>query len=126
MSKKKPRLGYDGRGGVLAVSRGMRESITYESMPATAKVLMDLLQMQWRNDKPVSYGIREASAKINCSKETTTKAFNMLIERGFIICSEQSLFNSRTGSKTREWRLTWMPFNFKNPTHEWEKWKREN
>ncbi len=125
MSKKKPKLGYDQRGGVMAVSRAMRESYCYESMPPTAKVLMDLLQMQWRNDKPVSYGVREASQKIGCTKDTASKAFNILLNRGFIVCFEQSSFNSKTGSKTRDWRLTWMPFDYKNPTHSWEKWTPE-
>jgi hypothetical protein len=122
MSKKKPKLGYDSRGGVLAVSRAMRQSLVYESMPSTAKVLMDLLQMQWRSDKPVGYGVREAAQKIGCTKNTAGKAFDILLDRGFIVCFEQSLFNSRTGSKTREWRLTWMPFDDKDPTHNWEKW----
>jgi hypothetical protein len=122
MSKKKPKLGYDSRGGVLAVSRAMRESVVYASMPATAKVLMDLLQMQWRSDKPVSYGVREAAQKIGCTKNTAGKAFNILLDRGFIVCFEQSSFNSKTGSKTRDWLLTWMPFDVKNPTHNWEKW----
>ncbi len=123
MSKKKPKLGYDQRGGVMAVSREMRESTVYESMPATAKVLMDLLHMQWRSDKPVSYGVREAAHKISCTKDTAAKAFKVLLDRGFIVCFEQSSSNSKTGSKTRDWRLTWMPFDYKNPTHNWEKWE---
>lgn len=125
MAKKKPRLGYDSRGGVLAVSREMRESYVYESMPATAKVLMDLLQMQWRNDRPVGYGVREAAQKIGCHNDTAAKAFKTLCERGFIVCHAESLFNSKTGSKSREWRLTWMPFEGRNPTHNWEKWQPE-
>lgn len=124
MPKKKLKLGYDQRGGVLAVSRAMRVSFVYESMPATAKVLMDLLQIQWRNHKPVAYGVREAAKKIGCKPETAGKAFNILRERGFIVCINQSLFNSKTGSKTREWRLTWMPFEYQNPTHDWEKWNQ--
>ena len=126
MSKKRPKLGYDQRGGVLAVSRAMRESKAYESMPATAKVLMDLLQIQWRNDRPVSYGVRESAKKIHCSLTTASSAFQILMERGFIVCHSESLFNSRNGSKAREWRLTWMPFELENPTHNWEKWKPEN
>lgn len=110
----------------MVVSRAMRESPAYQSMPATAKVLMDLLHLQWRNDKPVAYGVREAGQKIGCKPETAGKAFNVLQERGFIVCFEQSLFNSKTGSKAREWRLTWMPFDYKNPTHDWEKWRPEN
>ena len=63
MAKKKLRLGFDQRGGVLVVSRAMRESYAYESMAATAKVAMDILQLQWRSDRPVSYGAREAAKK---------------------------------------------------------------
>lgn len=123
---KKPKLGFDNRGGVLVVSRSMREQPVYELMPPTAKVLMDLLQMQWRNDKPVAYGVREAGQKIGCKPETAGKAFKALQDRGFIVCEIESLFNSRTGSKARQWRLTWMPFQNRNPTHDWEKWKPEN
>lgn len=126
MAKKKPKLGYDQRGGVLAVSRAMRESLAYVSMPATAKVLMDLLHLQWRNDRLVGYGVMEAAQKIGCTPNTAAKAFKALQERGFIVCEEQSLFNSKTGSKAREWRLTWMPFEYAKPPHNWEKWQREN
>jgi predicted transcriptional regulator len=121
--KNKPKLGFDQRGGVLAVSRAMRDSCAYESMPATAKVLMDLLHMQWRNDRPVAYGVREAAKKIGCKPETACKAFKVLEARGFIVRETESLFNSKTGSKAREWRLTWMPFEYLNPTHDWEKWQ---
>lgn len=126
MKNKGPKLKYDSRGGVMVVSRAMRESYSYESMPATAKVLMDLLQMQWRNDRPVAYGVREAGQKIGCKPETAGKAFKVLQDRGFIVYETESLFNSRTGSKAREWRLTWMPFECRNPTHDWEKWEPEN
>jgi hypothetical protein len=117
------KLAFDKRGGVIVVSRSMRESIVYESMPPVAKVLMDLLQLQWHNEKPVAYGVREAAKKIGCNTGTATKAFKILRERGFIVCINESLFNSKTGSKTREWRLTWMPFERKDPTHDWEKWQ---
>lgn len=125
MANKKPKLGFDQRGGVMAVSRAMRESLAYVSMPATAKVLMDLLHLQWRNDRPVGYGVREAAHKIGCTPNTAAKAFKILQERGFIVCEEQSLFNSKTGSKAREWRLTWMPFEYAKPSHDWEKWQPE-
>lgn len=123
MAKKKLKLGFDSRRGVIVISRGMRETYTYESMPATAKVLMDLLQLQWRNDRPVCYGVREAAQKISCTTNTASKAFKILQERGFIVCQEESLFNSKKGSKAREWRLTWMPFEYRNPTHDWENWQ---
>jgi hypothetical protein len=126
MAMRKPKLGFDQRGGVMAVSRAMRESLAYVSMPATAKVLMDSLHLQWRNDRPVAYGVREAAQKIGCTPNTAAKAFKILQERGFIVCEEQSLFNSKTGSKAREWRLAWMPFEYAKPSHDWEKWQLEN
>jgi hypothetical protein len=125
MAKKKPKLAFDQRGGVMAVSRAMRESLAYLSMPASTKVLMDLLQLQWRNDRLVGYGVRESAQKIGCTPNTAAKAFKILQERGFIVCEEQSLFNSKTGSKAREWRLTWIPFEYAKPSHDWEKWQAE-
>jgi hypothetical protein len=100
----------------------MIEHPNYQKLPPSAKVLILLLQTQYDNSstKLVAYGVREAAKRIPCSKDTATKAFKILQECGFIECKEQSLFNSRTGSKTREWRLTWMPWRGKEPSHEWE------
>lgn len=126
MAKKKPRLGFDSRGGVLVVSRAMRESYVYESMPPASKVLMDLLQLQWRNDRPVAFGVRQAAEKIGCKPDTAGKAFGILRERGFIVCTNESLFNSKVGSRPREWRLTWMPYDNNPPSHDWQKWQPQN
>ncbi len=97
MAKKKPRLSYDSRGGVMVVSREMRESLCYVSMPATAKVLMDLLHLQWRNNRLVGYGVREAAQKIGCTPNTAAKAFKTLQERGFIVCEEPILIQQQNG-----------------------------
>ena len=126
MRKKRFKLEFDRRGGVMVVTRAMRESYAYATMPPEAKVLMDLLHMQWRNERPVAYGVREAANKIGCAVNTASKSFNLLKERGFIICENESLFNSKTGSKAREWRLTWMPFEYQKPTHDWEEWNAKN
>lgn len=123
MARKKHKLDFDSRGGVIVISRTMTEHPAYETMPCTAKVLMILLQTHWDNYKPVAYGVREAAVKLGCNFKTSIKAFNILQERGFIVCDSPSLFNSRSGSKAREWRLSWMPFNDKKPTHDWEKWQ---
>jgi len=91
-----------------------------------AKVLMMLLQMHWKPDKPVDYGIREASEKIPCDPKTASKAFNQLQERGFIFCTDESLFSSRTQSKTRTWRLEWLPFKDNSPRNTWENLESKN
>ncbi|CAN0579397.1 unnamed protein product [Ectocarpus sp. 12 AP-2014] len=49
------------------------------------------------------------------------RSFDELVEAGFIVKIDDSLFCSRAQSKTRTWRLTWMPWNYAAPTNDWEK-----
>lgn len=124
--RKRNTLPFDKRGGVLIFSMRMIKSPTYQNLTPQAKVLIMLLQVHWKNDKLVDYGVREAAEKIPCDLKTVSKAFNQLQERGFITCMEQSIFSSRTQSKARGWRLEWLPFKDRPPTNTWEKWTDEN
>jgi len=124
--RKKESLPFEKKGGVIVVQRLMLISSNYETLRPQAKVLMTLLQIHWRNEKAVSYGIKEASKKIPCDRRTAIKAFKELQERGFITCTEESIFSSRTQSKSRSWCLNWLPFNSEKPTSEWKKWGGEN
>ena len=117
---KKNKLPFDSRGGVVVISRRMLSHPNYLNLMPQAKVLITMLQSLWRNDKPVDFGIREASEKIPCDRRTAMKAFKQLIERGFIVCVEESFFSSRTERRTRSWRLEWMPFNDQKPRNTWE------
>ena len=123
---KKFKIPFDNRGGVCVLSRLMLNHENYLTLPAQAKVLILLLHEQWRDEREVDFGIREASEKIPCSRPTAMKAFNRLERRGFIKCVTPAMFSSRTESKTRTWRLTWMPFVSRKPTSEWENWIDEN
>lgn len=124
--RKRFKQPFDKRGGVLIISMILLKSESYLSLMPQAKVLMMLLQMHWKPDKPVDYGIREASEKIPCDPKTASKAFNQLQERGFIFCTDESLFSSRTQSKTRTWRLEWLPFNDNAPRNTWENLESKN
>jgi len=48
------------------------------------------------------------------------RAFKELLAAGFIQLEDEALFNSRTGSRSRSWILTWLPYNDKFPTNDWE------
>lgn len=84
------------------------------------------MQQHWHDEKDVAYGVREASEKIPCSKGTAIKAFKQLEEREFIFNISPAIFNSRTGSRARTWRLTWMPHCGREPNHKWEQIDKEN
>lgn len=124
--KKKYTLPFDNSGGVIVLSLRMIKSPTYQNLTSQAKVLMMLLQIHWRNEKLVDYSVREAAEKIPCDPKTARKAFNQLQERGFITCMEFAVFSSRTQSKSRSWRLEWLPFNDRPPVNTWKNWTDEN
>jgi hypothetical protein len=119
--KRKSSLPFDSDGGVIVIQRRIFKSRAYLSLRSQAKTLLPLLQLHWRNDKPVDYGIQEAAEKIPCDRKTAMKIFKELQDAGFIECVEQSMFYSRGKSRTRGWRLTWLPFKGRPPTNDWEK-----
>ena len=118
---KKQSLPFDKHGGVIVIQRKLIESNAYQALTVHAKALIPALQLHWRNEEPVAYGIREAMKTIPCAFNTARNAFNQLEKKGFIVKVDESIFNSRSGSKTRTWRLTWLPFNSRKPTNDWKK-----
>jgi hypothetical protein len=119
--RSKQKQPFDSRGGVIVISRRMVNHDNYQSLTSQAKVLMLLLQEQWRSDRYVDFGISEAAQKIPCSRKTAMKSFKLLQERGFITCMEEYWFSSRTESRTRAWRLEWMPYDYREPKHFWDR-----
>ncbi|MDX1490334.1 MAG: hypothetical protein R3332_03550 [Pseudohongiellaceae bacterium] len=96
-------------------------SANWQSLSPASVKLMSLMHVHWRPAKPVDYGVREAMDKIGCAKLTARKAFQELQDKGFIVMVDESLFSSRSQSRTRTWRLTWLPFKDLAPTNDWEK-----
>lgn len=121
---RKFKLPFDKRGGMVTLRRQMLESKAFLDLSPPAKTLLLLLQVQWRADRAVGYGVREAEEKIGCSRKIAMRSFSELREAGFIRMVDESLFCSRRHSKTRTWRLTWLPWDYSEPTNDWEKINR--
>lgn len=124
MAKK--RHPFRKKGGVLVIPIDLILSENYRTLYRYSQQLLLLLQVHWREDRPVAFGVREVERLLNCDRRTAMKAFDELQKRGFIVKIDESLFNSRTESRSRTWRLTWLPYDWKSPTEEWEKWTNEN
>lgn len=119
---KKSRLPFDKEGGVVAIQRRLLDSPAYLGLSAQAKALLHLMHRHWTPAGPVGFGIRQAQKEIPCSRTLALRVFEELAQAGFIVMVDESLFCSRTESKTRTWRLTWMPcWNNRAPTNDWEK-----
>lgn len=121
MARKKNSLPFDRRGGSLVIQRRLLESESYRLLSLPARCLMLEMQIHWRNDRPVDFGTREAAEKLDCDRRVAMRAFRELVAGGFIRLEDESLFNSRIGSRARSWICTWLPFRDKPPSNAWEK-----
>ncbi|MGB4248547.1 MAG: hypothetical protein WBJ75_12590 [Pseudohongiellaceae bacterium] len=124
MAKPKNALPFDNRGGVVRIQLRLYKSEAYLALSLHARCLMPLLQCHWRNDKSVDFGVREAAEKLSCNPRTAMRAFKELQEKGFIKMADDYYFDTfgvKGGSRPRAWRLTWLPFNGKAPSNDWEK-----
>lgn len=126
MARKKNALPFDRRGSVVTIRRQMLESEAYSALSLAARCLVWELQIHWRNDKPVDFGIRKAADRLNCDKRVAMRALKELRDAGFIQLEDESLFNSRTGSRARSWILTWLPFRDRAPSNDWEVSKKSS
>lgn len=108
----------------------------FKTMAPIAKAL--LLEILERhngvNNGAISYSCREAEQAGVMNADTAVKAFEMLQERGFLRVARESSFDlkttpsgngiSRTGSRAREWRITFLPgLNGEKPTMDFLAWE---
>lgn len=118
----KSALPFDKVGGVVAIQRRLLTSKRFLGLSCQAKALLMLMHRHWTPNGPIGFGVRQAESEIPCARATAMKAFRELENAGFIVMVEPSVFCSRTESKTRTWRLTWMPcWRNRAPTNDWEK-----
>lgn len=110
-------------GGVIVQPLPMLDSLAYQYLSAKSVKLMSLMQRHWRSDKPIDYGITQATKSLKCSRDTASKLFRELMEFGFIAIVDEADFYA---NKARSWRLTFRPFLNREPTHEWKNWAPKN
>lgn len=123
MSKRKQAQVYPG--GFVMLYRHYTNSPAYKDLKPPAKVLLlEFLEIcfpQERNGR-LSISVNNAAKKLNISKPTAIKAFTELVEHGFIVLTNGERWQER---KAREWRLTVMPCNGRQPSNEWQLWSPE-
>lgn len=80
------------------------------------------------NNGNIPFSCREISARLAVSKDTASRGFNDLIDRGFIRITVDSAFNLKT-KRSRRWRLTHEPAHTNSDsvraTNEWRDWKNK-
>ena len=113
---------YSHPGGVIGFPRYALRSDAYRDLSVTARALMFELQDVWRpRELGLHYSVRRAAEALGVANGTAANAFSELDDHGFVKCVCESDWFS---GMAREWRLSWLSYNGKEPSNEWMEWKK--
>lgn len=99
----------------------------WQSLPSASRALYVELAQRYNgyNNGEISMSVREAARLLHIAKDTATKAFHELEEKGFIRRNVCGSFNWKIRHATT-WILTEHSFGDKLPSKEFARWSPEN
>ena len=102
----------------------MLASQAYRSLSCYARCLLTELGRRYNGDNngDIPLSIREAAELLNCHKDTASKAFRELEDRGFVRTHIKGAFNVKVRLATT-WILTEYRYDDQPPTKEFMKWR---
>jgi hypothetical protein len=117
MSKKPIYKSYNHQGGFVAMPRIVLRSKAYNKLSCTARCLLLEFQNIHRphNNGYLSISVSNAEGLLGVSDKTARKYFKELEQFGFL---DLIKFHNYTNGKAREYRLTFQPFQGREPTNE--------
>ena len=120
MSKRRRRLRGSGERWV-GLPHWMMKSAAFRSLPGDA---VKLLLAVWQrhngvNNGEITFSCREA-AEIGLTQSQTARMFDLLVERGFLVCTRSSSFNRKRVARC--WRITAEKCGDEQATKEFMRW----
>lgn len=102
-------------GGFIGLPRRVFESSSYRGLSLSARCLLDEFQYLFRKERNgrIGMSLEKVCERLNISYKTAQKAMDELEEKRFI---DNTAPANRHGSRAREWRLTYEPYQGKEPT----------
>jgi hypothetical protein len=102
------------------------DSTAYRNLSLTARCLLEefmFVYLPGRNGHLV-LSVEQAAVRLNTSEETARKAYHELMEKGFLVLSEEANY---LNGRAREFRLTVFPSNNgREPSDDWKNWSPDN
>ena len=122
MGKSKAKA-YKREGNFFMFHHEIFESDAFRSLDCTARSLLFELLRKYvpSNNEEVYLSVRNAASRLRVNKDTASKAFSKLSDRGFIVMTNHALWQQRL---SRKWRLTSQPFKGREPTDDWRGYKK--
>lgn len=127
--RKRSRVNAKGRNTntdrFVALRHRLLASEAYRSLSLAARCLWVELAMieNGSNNGSLYLSVRDAADRLGMSDLTSTsRAFDELIDRGFIRCTKEAHFEVKAAetSRARCWRLTYLAADNRPPANDWE------
>jgi DNA-binding transcriptional MocR family regulator len=105
----------------------MMKTAAWKSLSANARAIYVEMAARYggpcSNNGRIPYSVRDAAKSLKIGKDTATRAFEQLQDRGFIVEVKKGGFNLKTKHAT-EWRLTEFGCDVTDalPTRDYESW----
>lgn len=116
MARRRAKVLKNGRNagstGFVMLENYVFDSLAFRTMKVGPRaLLLELIRRHnGSNNGSIALGVRAAAQLLDVSKDTASKYFGVLIERGFIAPARLGGFNMKDPQSRRstEWRLTWI------------------
>lgn len=116
MAKRRAKTLVNGRNAgstaFLMLENYVFDSVAFRTMKVGPRALLLELIRRYNgsNNGSIALGVRTAAKVLDVSKDTASKYFGVLVERGFIAAARPGGFNMKDPQSRRstEWRLTWI------------------
>jgi hypothetical protein len=115
------------KGQFIMLRHDIIKSPAWRSLSTDARCVWTEIGLRFNgeNNGEIPLSCREAAEFCNISKGTAKRAFDELLDRGFIKVGWFSSFTYKF-KKSRRWILTHEKNDGKPPTNEWRTWKPKN
>jgi hypothetical protein len=111
----------------LQLTHFLMDSPAWASLAPVEVALFVAVARRWDgfNNGRIGCGVRDAATRIHAAPNTVSRAFDVLIERGFLELKRDSSFGQK--QLVREWRVTCFPIGAwdaptARPTHDYQRW----
>lgn len=128
MSKTDQRGNSKGRRSFVNLPMDMVNSPAFLALPAHAIALYVHVASRYTGDNngSISFSTREAALRLKVSKNTASRLFDELVDKGFLKLSQDSSFSLKM-KLARRWMLTQWPLKSGiAPSNDWRCWRPEN
>ncbi|PCJ95129.1 MAG: hypothetical protein COA45_12435 [Zetaproteobacteria bacterium] len=122
--KKYSKIKGRSKGQFIMLRHDIVKSPAWRSLSTNARCVWTEIMLRYNGDNngEIPLSCREAAELCNISKGSAKRAYDDLLDRGFIKVGWYSSFTYKY-KKSRRWIITHERFQDKTPTNEWRKWK---